>query len=76
MVGGNPFTTTSIYALIHYLERKWGVFFCMGGTGKIVRELEKLMLNNGITIKKNTDVAKIIINNNRATGITTSTWRR
>lgn len=73
LVGGNPFTTTSIYALIHYLERKWGVFFCMGGTGKIVRELEKLMLNNGITIKKNTDVAKIKINNNRATGITTST---
>ena len=73
LVGGNPFTTTSIYALIHYLERKWGVFFCMGGTGKIVRELEKLMLNNGITIKKKTDVAKIKINNNRATGITTST---
>ena len=37
LVGGNPFTTTSIYALIHYLERKWGVYFCMGGTGKIVR---------------------------------------
>ena len=35
LVGGNPFTTTSIYALIHYLERKWGVFFCMGGTGKL-----------------------------------------
>ena len=32
LVGGNPFTTTSIYALIHYLERRWGVFFCMGGT--------------------------------------------
>ena len=46
LVGGNPFTTTSIYALIHYLERKWGVFFCMGGTGKIVHELEKL--NNEI----------------------------
>mgnify|MGYP002067820211 FL=1 len=34
LVGGNPFTTTSIYALIHYLERRWGVFFCMGGTGR------------------------------------------
>ena len=28
LVGGNPFDTTSIYALIHYLERKWGVYFC------------------------------------------------
>ena len=72
LVGGNPFTTTSIYALIHYLERKWGVFFCMGGTGKIVRELEKLMTDNGITIKKNTDISKIIVKNNKATGVITS----
>ena len=73
LVGGNPFTTTSIYALIHYLERKWGVFFCMGGTGKIVRELEKLMIKNNITIKKNTDIDKIIIQNNKATGVKTTT---
>jgi phytoene desaturase len=72
LVGGNPFTTTSIYALIHYLERKWGVFFCMGGTGKIVQELEKLMTDNGITIKKNTDINKILVKNNRATGVITS----
>ena len=25
LVGGNPFQTTSIYALIHHLEREWGV---------------------------------------------------
>ena len=30
LVGGDPHTTTSIYALIHYLERKWGVFFLYG----------------------------------------------
>jgi phytoene desaturase len=36
LVGGNPFSTTSIYGLIHYLERKFGVFFAMGGTGAIV----------------------------------------
>ena len=42
LVGGNPFNTTSIYTLIHYLERNWGVYFCEGGTGKIVEELKKL----------------------------------
>ena len=73
LVGGNPFTTTSIYALIHYLERKWGVFFCMGGTGKIVQELERLMIENDITVKKNTDITKIKVKNNRATGVITST---
>jgi len=72
LVGGNPFTTTSIYALIHYLERKWGVFFCMGGTGKIVQELEKLMLRNNITIKKNTDIQEILVHRNKATGVKTA----
>lgn len=36
LVGGNPFQTTSIYALIHHLERHWGVWFAMGGTGAVV----------------------------------------
>ena len=43
LVGGNPFDTTSIYSLIHFLERKWGVYFCMGGTGKLIKELHNLM---------------------------------
>ena len=34
LVGGNPFDTTSIYALIHYLEREYGVHYAMGGTGR------------------------------------------
>ena len=43
LVGGNPFTTTSIYALILYLEKKWGIHYSMGGTGNIVKGFEKLM---------------------------------
>ena len=45
LVGGNPFQTSSIYNLIHYLERKWGVFFAKGGTGALVDALEQLMLS-------------------------------
>src|SRR6056300_463717 len=59
LVGGNPFTTTSIYALIHYLERKWGVFFCMGGTGKLVEELSNLIKRQGIKIILNEDIVKV-----------------
>jgi phytoene desaturase len=69
LVGGDPHTTTSIYALIHYLERKWGVYFCMGGTGKIIQELEKLAIEQGIKILKNTDVSEIILENNLVTGL-------
>src|ERR1043166_6025628 len=42
LVGGNPFSTTSIYTLIHFLERKWGVYFPRGGTGALVRALIRL----------------------------------
>ena len=72
LVGGDPHTTTSIYALIHYLERKWGVFFCMGGTGKIVTELKKLMIENGINIKINTEVTELVIKNNKVSRIVTN----
>jgi phytoene desaturase len=66
LVGGNPFTTTSIYTLIHYLERKWGIHFCMGGTGALVAGLEKLMIEEGIGIKLNTDVDHIVVKDGRA----------
>ena len=72
LVGGDPHTTTSIYTLIHYLERKWGVFFCMGGTGKIVSELKKLMIDAGIKIKTNTEVKDLIVENNKVSKIITN----
>ena len=68
LVGGNPFTTTSIYSLIHYLERRWGVFFCMGGTGKLVAELHRLIERSGIHVELGTDIEEITIDCGNATG--------
>ena len=59
LVGGNPYTTTSIYSLIHFLERKWGVFFCMGGTGKLVEELTNLMKRYDINIETNKNLKSV-----------------
>ena len=59
LVGGNPFNTTCIYSLIFYLERQWGVQFAMGGTGAIVRGLQKLMEEEGIEIRQSTNVRKL-----------------
>jgi phytoene desaturase len=59
LVGGNPFNTTSIYSLIFYLEREWGVQFAMGGTGAIVRGLERLMVEEGIEIRLGEEVDEI-----------------
>ena len=69
LVGGNPFKTTAIYTLIHYLERRWGVFFCMGGTGKLVEELGALMTRQGINIVLGADVDEIIVKEKTAIGV-------
>ena len=69
LVGGNPFTTTSIYGLILYLEKKWGIHYSMGGTGNIIKGFEKLMNEVGIKIIKGNEVTRIITNKNRITGV-------
>ena len=65
LVGGNPFSTTSIYSLIHYLEKKWGIHFCKGGTGSLVEALTELMRRQNIEIITRTDVQKLICKDNR-----------
>ena len=69
LVGGNPFSTTSIYTLIAFLERKWGVHFPMGGTGALVQGLCKLIEGQGGSIRLNTEVAEIEVESGRATGV-------
>jgi phytoene desaturase len=69
LVGGNPFATSSIYALIHALERKWGVWFPRGGTGALVRGMVKLFEDLGGVIKIGAPVAAIETSGARATGV-------
>ena len=69
LVGGNPFTTTSIYGLILYLEKKWGIHYSMGGTGQIINGLEKLMEEENIEIIRDNEVQNIIVSNNKINGL-------
>ena len=69
LVGGNPFTTTSIYTLILFLEKKWGIHYSMGGTGNVVLALEKLMREENIEIIKDAEVTEIISSNNKVQGV-------
>jgi phytoene desaturase len=75
LVGGNPFDTTSIYGLIHYLERAYGVHFAMGGTAAITRALGDLMLRRGVDIQLNTTVASLTIEHGVAKGVTLADGR-
>ena len=61
LVGGNPFDTSAIYTLIHYLERKWGVFFPRGGTGALVAAMVALFRELGGELRLDCPVDKIIV---------------
>ena len=69
LVGGNPFDTTSIYAMIHYLEREWGVHYALGGTGAIIKALTELIAELGGKIHYNTEVDEILVENGKARGV-------
>ena len=70
LVGGNPFTTTSIYTLILFLEKKWGIHYSLGGTGNLVKAFEKLMKEEKIEIIKNSTVTELTNLNNQIVSVT------
>lgn len=69
LVGGNPFDTTSIYGLIHYLERAYGVHFAMGGTGSITQALGGLMARQDIDVQLGQTVSSLTIEQGTVKGV-------
>jgi phytoene desaturase len=69
LVGGSPFDTTSIYGLIHYLERKWGVHFAFGGTGGMVAGIARLIDEAGIEVRLGETVSRVTLSGNKVTGV-------
>lgn len=59
LIGGSPFETSSIYTLIHFLERKWGVHFPRGGTHALVRDLAALFQELGGELRLGCPVERI-----------------
>lgn len=71
LIGGNPFDSPSIYAMIHYLEREWGIHYALGGTGAIVEAMGRLFAELGGSVRLRADVAEILVDDaqHRVTGI-------
>ena len=69
LVGGNPFTASSIYTLIHFLEKNWGVFFPRGGTGALIQSLVKLLQDLGGRIELNSEIEEIRTPEGRVKGV-------
>lgn len=76
LVGGNPMTTSAIYALIHKLEKDGGVWFAKGGTHALVRGMVAQFERLGGTIRLDDPVVEIETLGDRVTGVRTrSGWR-
>ncbi len=69
LIGGNPFTASSIYCLIAFLERRWGVHFALGGTGRLVDGLVRLVEGQGGRLRCNEEVREIIVSDGIARGV-------
>lgn len=76
LVGGNPFSTTSIYSLIAFLERRWGVHFPIGGTGALVRGLVSLIEGQGGSVRCGAEVRRIVVEKGRARGVELASGER
>ena len=75
LVGGNPMTTSAIYALIHKLERDGGVWFAMGGTNRLIAGMVRHFERLGGTIRLGDPAARIGTSGDRVTRVTTeSGW--
>jgi phytoene desaturase len=71
LVGGNPFKASSIYTLIHFLERRWGVHFPIGGTGALVAGMVRLFEELGGEVRLGAPVERILTASGRVTGVAT-----
>lgn len=68
-VGGNPLKVTSVYSLIAYLEREYGVHYAFGGTGALVQGMLDLVEGQGGKILYNSPVREVLVEDDRASGV-------
>ncbi|MDW8395816.1 MAG: phytoene desaturase family protein, partial [Anaerolineae bacterium] len=61
LIGGNPLAVPAIYAMIHFVEKTWGIHFAMGGTGALVQAFVRKFQELGGTIRYNSEVARILV---------------
>ena len=76
LIGGSPFRATAVYALIAFLEQRFGVHFALGGTGRLVDGLVDLIRGQGGRVRLEAEVASIVVENGRACGVTLRSGER
>ena len=69
LVGGNPMKVPAIYAMIHFVEKTWGIHYAKGGTGALVAGLVKKFEEMGGRIRLNAPAKRILVEKGVAKGI-------
>ena len=61
LIGGNPLSVPAIYAMIHFVEKTWGIHYAMGGTGALVRAFVRKFEELGGVIQYSAGVEELIV---------------
>ena len=61
LVGGNPLRVPAIYAMIHFVEKTWGIHYVMGGTGALVQAFVQKFEELGGTLRLSSPVEEILV---------------
>ncbi|WP_143535141.1 phytoene desaturase [Roseivivax jejudonensis] len=68
-IGGDPFRVTSMYILVSYLEKEFGVHYAMGGVAEIARVMAAIVARQGGLVRLETEVDEIVTSGGRASGV-------
>ena len=67
-IGGDPTHVTSVYSLVSYLEKEFGVHYAMGGLAAVAEAMGRIIVDQGGTLLFNAEVDRILHDGRRATG--------
>ncbi|MBZ9713677.1 phytoene desaturase family protein [Deinococcus multiflagellatus] len=76
LVGGNPLSVPAIYAMIHFVEKTWGIHYVMGGTGALVRAFVQKFEELGGQIRYGAGVDELLVTDDRGRPVRRPLGRR
>ena len=68
-IGGDPTKVTSMYALVSYLEKEFGVHYAMGGVQAMADAMARIVRAQGGTIRLGAEVDRIEVEDDAVQGV-------
>ena len=71
-LGTSPYKAPAVYSLMNHIDFEMGVFYPMGGMTKVFKAFYDIAKKNGVKFIFNTPVNKILVENKKAIGVSTT----